>query len=83
MNHVAVEADRVDVMRVLAAVESIRIRASDGSSSGNVSIANITMEVVDENTANVQISIIGSTKIEVCQCPDGYIGTSCEVHIFV
>jgi len=79
----AYQPDRLDVMKALASIVSIRIRAnlpSNESSPITLFIANITMDVaVTDNSSLPKRVITGTTEIELCQCPQGYAGTSCEV----
>lgn len=67
-------ASRADLMTVLSNVESILIRASIRSYTSESGISDIVLD-----TAVRQPTASGSVNdIEVCRCPAGYRGTSCE-----
>jgi len=67
-------ASRAELMTVLANIESILVRASLRSFTSESRISDIILETaVKQRTSNGQIS-----DIEVCRCPPGYRGTSCE-----
>lgn len=67
-------ATRADILTVLSNVESIRIRASIRSYTSQSGISDIILEsAVRQPTPNGRVS-----DIEVCRCPPGYRGTSCE-----
>uniref|UniRef100_A0ABD2W9A4 Laminin IV type A domain-containing protein n=1 Tax=Trichogramma kaykai TaxID=54128 RepID=A0ABD2W9A4_9HYME len=64
---------RFDFMTVLANVESILVRATYCNDAKSSTLLNLTIEV----STNV-ISNKKSKKIEICKCPLGYSGMSCE-----
>lgn len=68
-------ASRSDLLTVLANVEHILVRASLREYTSESAISDISME-----TAVKHVNKKGSADgIEVCMCPQGYKGTSCEV----
>lgn len=67
-------ATRHDILTVLSNIESILIRATLQEDSTAVSIGDIILgTAVTTNSGSARTS-----DIEVCQCPDGYTGNSCE-----
>jgi hypothetical protein len=67
-------ASRADLMNVLSNVEYILIRASIRAYTSESGISDIILETaVSQPTANGRVN-----DIEVCRCPPGYEGTSCE-----
>nr|CAH7733355.1 unnamed protein product [Callosobruchus chinensis] len=67
-------ASREDILMVLANVDSILIRASPSSDTRVSYLSDITLDTaVDTDTGKPRAS-----SIEVCRCPPGYRGTSCE-----
>ncbi|XP_020802668.1 basement membrane-specific heparan sulfate proteoglycan core protein isoform X4 [Drosophila serrata] len=69
-------ATRSDFMSVLSNLEAILIRATPKVPTERTSIRDIILETA------VSVAMPGATHaadIEVCQCPPGYTGNSCEV----
>lgn len=67
-------ATRADLLTVLSKVESILVRASLMAYTSRSSISDISLETaVKQRTSNRKVD-----DIEVCRCPAGYRGTSCE-----
>jgi Laminin B (Domain IV). len=69
------DASRADLLTVLSNVESILIRASHASNTITTYLSDLSLD-----TAVVERTEQGrATQIEVCSCPPGYKGYSCEV----
>lgn len=67
-------ASRADLLTVLSNVETIMVRASLRSYTSESRISDISLDTsVRQQTAQGQVS-----DIEVCRCPPGYHGSSCE-----
>lgn len=67
-------ATRADLLTVLANVENILVRASLRSYTTESRISDIILETaVKQRTSNGRVG-----DIEVCRCPSGYRGSSCE-----
>ncbi|KAI5699533.1 hypothetical protein M8J75_004395 [Diaphorina citri] len=68
------DASRADLLTVLSNVESILIRASHASNTITTYLSDLSLD-----TAVVERTEQGrATQIEVCSCPPGYKGYSCE-----
>ncbi|KRT82106.1 Immunoglobulin, partial [Oryctes borbonicus] len=67
-------ASREDIMRVLANVESILIRAQLSSDTASSFISDITLDTAVPQ----QYGHNRAVNVEVCRCTPGYRGTSCE-----
>lgn len=68
------QATRYDLLTVLSDIESILIRATLHEVTERMSIGDIILgTAVTTQTGNAR-----TTDIEVCQCPQGYTGNSCE-----
>ncbi|KAM8721215.1 hypothetical protein ACLKA7_007133 [Drosophila subpalustris] len=68
-------ATRSDVMSVLTNVEHLLIRATPKIPTAETSIRDVTLELAVELA---QPGAEHAVDIEVCQCPAGYTGNSCE-----
>ncbi|XP_076684002.1 terribly reduced optic lobes isoform X2 [Andrena cerasifolii] len=67
-------ASRVDLMTVLSNLEAILVRASHSERMTATYISDISMDTaVEHQTGNRR-----AVQVEVCRCPPGYTGTSCE-----
>ncbi|XP_057651724.1 basement membrane-specific heparan sulfate proteoglycan core protein-like isoform X29 [Diorhabda carinulata] len=67
-------ASREDILTTLAKIDAILIRATQSSDTGTAYLSDITLDTaVEQNTGNARAS-----SVEVCRCPQGYEGTSCE-----
>lgn len=67
-------ATRSDLLSVLSNVESIQVRASTRDFTSESKISDITLTTaVSQHTSHGLVD-----HIEVCRCPHGYRGTSCE-----
>lgn len=67
---------RDEMMAVLSNVESVRFRAQYFDSQQQFRIDNIRLEHVIPSDAPGMLY----PEIEDCECPEGYIGTSCQVN---
>lgn len=67
-------ATRADILTVLSNVQSILIRASIRDYTSNSKISDIALDTVSRQPASGE----RVTDVEVCRCPVGYRGTSCE-----
>ncbi|XP_054087653.1 basement membrane-specific heparan sulfate proteoglycan core protein isoform X5 [Zeugodacus cucurbitae] len=71
----SVNAGRLDFMSVLSNLEHILIRATPKIPTTRTSIRDVILEsAVEHRTPDAQQAI----EVEVCACPAGYAGTSCE-----
>ncbi|XP_050331111.1 basement membrane-specific heparan sulfate proteoglycan core protein isoform X17 [Bactrocera neohumeralis] len=71
----SVNAGRLDFMSVLSNLEHILIRATPKIPTTRTSIRDVILESAGEHrTPDAQQAI----EVEVCTCPAGYSGTSCE-----
>lgn len=70
-------ATHADLNTVLSKLESILIRASLRQSVRATSISDVSMDTA----VRTQTGQPAVNDIEVCSCPAGYRGTSCEVSI--
>lgn len=67
-------ATRADLLTALTKVDNIMVRASLRSYTSESRISDIILETaVRQRTSNGRVN-----DIEVCRCPPGYSGTSCE-----
>jgi hypothetical protein len=72
-----VQASRVDLMTALTNIELLLVRASLGSTTRASYLSDVTMD-----TAMDAIFFPGqdpAVQVEMCRCPAGYRGLSCEV----
>ncbi|XP_064212839.1 basement membrane-specific heparan sulfate proteoglycan core protein [Tribolium castaneum] len=69
-------ATREDIMTVLANIDVILINAQPSSDTESAYISDVTLDTaIEQNTFNPQSRAI---EVEICRCPTGYQGTSCE-----
>ncbi|XP_026667400.1 basement membrane-specific heparan sulfate proteoglycan core protein-like [Ceratina calcarata] len=67
-------ASRIDLMTVLSNLEAILVRATHSERMSATYISDISLDTAVEHlTGNRR-----ATQVEVCRCPTGYVGTSCE-----
>ncbi|XP_055844274.1 basement membrane-specific heparan sulfate proteoglycan core protein isoform X29 [Episyrphus balteatus] len=71
-----VRASRNDIMTVLSNLEFILIRATPKIPTETTSIGNVILESASEISTEINAQRV--TDIEVCQCPAGYTGNSCQ-----
>lgn len=62
-------------MKVLSSIEAILIRAIHASQTNRTYLSDVSLDTAVELETGSQ----RSTAVEVCRCPIGYSGTSCEV----
>lgn len=68
-------ASRSDFLTVLSNLESILVRASLKEGVSQVHLSDVVLDTaVSQNTGQEVVR-----EIELCRCPEGYIGSSCEV----
>lgn len=68
-------ATRADLLTVLTNLEVILVRATVYENTTITYLGNVTLDTaVQQNTGGTLV-----TDIEVCRCPEGYTGISCEV----
>lgn len=68
-------ASRADLLTVLSNVETILVRASLREGLSQAHLGDVVLDTaVQQNTGEDVVS-----DIEMCRCPVGYTGTSCEV----
>ncbi|XP_076237238.1 basement membrane-specific heparan sulfate proteoglycan core protein-like isoform X3 [Calliopsis andreniformis] len=67
-------ASRIDLMTVLSNLEAILVRASHSERMTATYISDISLDTAAEFQTGNRRAI----QVEVCRCPPGYIGTSCE-----
>uniref|UniRef100_A0A2A4JZY4 Hemolin n=1 Tax=Heliothis virescens TaxID=7102 RepID=A0A2A4JZY4_HELVI len=68
-------ATRSDFMSVLRNLKRVLVRATVAPSIYDTAIADVSMDTASQNYDAVLPSAKG---IEICMCPPGYTGTSCE-----
>lgn len=67
-------ASRADLLTVLSNIESILIRATLKEGVSDVHLSDVALDTaVQQNTGQPRVS-----DVEICRCPEGYTGTSCE-----
>lgn len=68
-------ASRADLLTVLSNLQYILIRASLKETVYEVQISDVSLDTaVQQETGQKVVE-----EVEVCRCPEGYRGTSCEV----
>lgn len=69
-------ASRADFLTVLSNLEGILIRATLKEGISQVHLSDVVLDTaVSQNTGQAAVS-----DVEICRCPEGYSGTSCEVY---
>lgn len=71
-------ASRAEFMKVLSSIEVILIRAIHASPTNRTYLSDVSLDTADETDTGGE----RSTSVEVCKCPNGYRGTSCEVRSY-
>ena len=66
-------ATRGDIMKILADIDSIMVRACSGTYTSLTQIDQIELDYAEKETGLTQ-----ATSVEQCACPMGYRGSSCE-----
>lgn len=68
-------ASKSDLLKVLSKLDSILVRASHYQDTYRVQISDVILDVaVHQTTRNGAVH-----DVEICRCPQGYSGSSCEV----
>lgn len=68
-------ASRADLLTVLSNLESILVRATLREGTSKVYLSDVVLDTaVQQNTGQGLVK-----DVEICRCPEGYTGTSCEV----
>ncbi|XP_043520195.1 basement membrane-specific heparan sulfate proteoglycan core protein isoform X7 [Frieseomelitta varia] len=67
-------SSRIDLMAVLSNLEAILVRASHSEGMRATYISDISMDTAVEHATGNRRAV----QVEVCRCPTGYVGTSCE-----
>lgn len=68
-------ASRGELMTVLSNLESILVRATLKEGVSEVALSDVALDTaVPQNTGQGPVR-----DVEICRCPEGYTGTSCEV----
>lgn len=70
-------ASRADLLTVLSNLQYILIRASLNETVHEVQISDVSMDTAVEQQTGQRVV----DDVEICMCPEGYRGTSCEVSI--
>ncbi|XP_030253759.1 laminin subunit alpha-1 isoform X2 [Sparus aurata] len=67
---------RDDVLSVLADVTSLRVRVHlNNSADGQIHLSSVSLDFADSGS----VSGVQAVGVEMCECPWGYSGTSCEM----
>ncbi|XP_025416415.1 basement membrane-specific heparan sulfate proteoglycan core protein isoform X4 [Sipha flava] len=67
-------ASRAEFMKVLSSIEAILIRAIHASQTNRTYLSDVSLDTAIETDTGGERSV----NVEVCRCPAGYRGTSCE-----
>lgn len=70
-------ASRADLLTVLSNVEAILIRATLNEGVSLAQLSDVTLDTAVQQ----QTGLDAVTDVEICRCPEGYTGTSCEVNM--
>lgn len=69
-------ASRADLLTVLSNIEGLLVRATLKEGITQVHLSDVVLDTaVPQNTGQAVVN-----DIEICRCPEGYTGTSCEVN---
>lgn len=72
-------ASKADLITVLSNLESFLIRATVKEGAREAHLSDVVLDTAVEQTTGQE----PVTNIEVCRCPEGYTGNSCEVCKFI
>uniref|UniRef100_A0A8C7L321 Laminin, alpha 1 n=1 Tax=Oncorhynchus kisutch TaxID=8019 RepID=A0A8C7L321_ONCKI len=73
--HTGQRVDRDELMTVLADLAGLRIRGHlNASAEGALRLSTVSLDMADIRAANP----VQARDVEQCECPWGYLGTSCE-----
>ncbi|XP_043603055.1 basement membrane-specific heparan sulfate proteoglycan core protein isoform X21 [Bombus pyrosoma] len=67
-------SSRTDLMTVLSNLEAILVRATHSDGMRATYISDISLDTAVEHPTGNRRAV----QVEVCRCPTGYVGTSCE-----
>ncbi|XP_076481713.1 terribly reduced optic lobes isoform X10 [Bombus vancouverensis nearcticus] len=67
-------SSRTDLMTVLSNLEAILVRATHSEGMRATYISDISLDTAVEHPTGNRRAV----QVEVCRCPTGYVGTSCE-----
>ncbi|XP_073344237.1 laminin subunit alpha-1 [Pagrus major] len=71
-----VHITRDDVLSLLTNVTSLRVRVHlNASADGQIRLSSVSLDYADSGS----VSGVQAVGVEMCECPWGYSGTSCEV----
>ena len=73
--------NREHMMQALSNIHTIMIRAAFVSSQYSVKLSEFDLDFAEERQISPDAK--RATSIEVCECPEGYSGHSCEVSLKV
>ncbi|XP_054159296.1 basement membrane-specific heparan sulfate proteoglycan core protein-like isoform X2 [Oppia nitens] len=65
-------------MTALADIESILLKATHTSDVISITLFSVTMDIAIERTTRVETYLPEAHTVEICRCPIGYQGLSCE-----
>jgi hypothetical protein len=68
-------ASRAEFMKVLSSIEAILIRAIHASQTNRTYLSDVSLDTAIESETGGE----RSTSVEICRCPVGHRGTSCEI----
>ncbi|XP_075211994.1 terribly reduced optic lobes isoform X4 [Lycorma delicatula] len=68
-------ASRVDIMTALSSVEAILVRATHSTQTTSTSISDVSLDTAVSQRTGQEVA----THVELCRCPPGYQGSSCEL----
>ncbi|XP_050052982.1 basement membrane-specific heparan sulfate proteoglycan core protein-like isoform X1 [Aphis gossypii] len=68
-------ASRAEFMKVLSSIEAILIRAIHASQTDRTYLSDVSLDTAIES----ETGGIRSSSVEICRCPVGHRGTSCEI----
>ncbi|XP_055304959.1 basement membrane-specific heparan sulfate proteoglycan core protein isoform X6 [Sitodiplosis mosellana] len=67
-------ASRADLLTVLSNLETVLVRATLKEGVSQVHLSDVVLDTaVPQNTGQIPVN-----DVEICRCPEGYTGTSCE-----
>ena len=72
-------ASRQDFLTALADIEAILVRATFSTQTTSSFISDVYMDIAMDNAALQNSGNQVALEVEMCRCPAGYRGSSCEV----
>ncbi|KAL1514177.1 hypothetical protein ABEB36_003476 [Hypothenemus hampei] len=73
-NRAPKSASREDILTVLANIDTILVRATLSTDTSSTFLSDITLDTAVEIYTGKPLA----TNVEICRCPEGHRGTSCE-----